>query len=318
MKTVVSMFDDLENARDCVDDLVDNGFAREDISLITRDVSGEYVDYIEAYDADADLDRDGELNVGATAAGGAVIGGIVGLLIGTTSLAIPGLGALVVAGPLASALAGAATGALAGGLLGALVEWGVPEVEAEYYTEGVRRGSTLVALKVADEYVEDAVAIMNDHDPVNIERRAEFWRSEENWTGYDAEAEPYSRQEIEEYQRRREEWHAPRSGGDDGLLDFDDDEYDVPYSRLEPRFRSHYNAYFANDRDWTIYAPAYRYGYLLAIDPEYSHFDWHDIERDSDLHSDWENYGEGPWQEFKDAIEHAWKETKASVQRIFD
>ena len=228
MKTVVGLYDDIEDARDVVDDLVDAGIARDDISLIARDVTGEYSTYLEEYDEDYDYEADYDYDdddVGEAAAGGAVggaiVGGLIGVLVGLGTFVIPGLGPVVAAGPLAAGLAGAGIGAAAGGLLGALVEWGIPEEEAEYYAEGVRRGSTLVAVKVADAYVDDVVEIMNENDPVDIERRAEYWREEYDWEGYDVEAEPYTAEEIEEYRTSREEWWEE---DEDELLDLDEDE----------------------------------------------------------------------------------------------
>jgi hypothetical protein len=51
---------------------------------------------------------------------GGAIGGTIGLLAGIGTLAIPGLGPFIAAGPIMAALSGAAAGATAGGLAGAL------------------------------------------------------------------------------------------------------------------------------------------------------------------------------------------------------
>ena len=53
-----------------------------------------------------------------SAAAGAWVGGLFGLLAGTALLFIPGAGPLVVLGPLATAAVGAAQGALIGGGVG--------------------------------------------------------------------------------------------------------------------------------------------------------------------------------------------------------
>jgi hypothetical protein len=86
----------------------------------------------------------------ATAAGtatGALVGGISGLLIGLGTLALPGLGPVLAAGPLAAALGGAAIGAATGGLIGALVDAGVPEVYATTYATDVERGHVLLTVR---------------------------------------------------------------------------------------------------------------------------------------------------------------------------
>jgi uncharacterized membrane protein len=86
----------------------------------------------------------------ATATGtatGGLIGAIGGLLVGLGTLALPGMGPIVAAGPLAAALGGAAIGAATGGLIGALVDAGVPEEFATTYATHVERGRALVTVR---------------------------------------------------------------------------------------------------------------------------------------------------------------------------
>lgn len=231
MKTVVGLYDELEDAREAVDELVEAGVPRSDISLVARDVTGEYGSYIDTYD---DGEEVAEAAAGG-AVGGAVVGGLMGLLVGLGAFAIPGLGPVIVAGPLAAALTGAGIGAVTGGILGALVEWGIPEAEAGYYAEGVRRGGTLLAVRVAENQVEDVVEIMNDYNPVNIERRAEYWRSEYGWERFDPNAEPYAAEEITSYRASLSDWDDDYDYDDDLDLEDDllDEEYDVTDLELE-------------------------------------------------------------------------------------
>ena len=300
MKTVVGLFEELEDARDAVEDLVDMGIARDDISLVSRDVSGEYETYLET-------EHDGDEEVAeasaAGAVGGAVVGGLTGLLLGLGTLAIPGLGIVVAAGPIASALSGAVVGGVTGGFLNALVEWGIPEEEAEYYAEEVRRGGTLVAAKVPEHQVEDAMDALDDHDPVDVERRAEYWREEEGWAGYDAGAEPYGEDEITEYRSRYEDWD-----------DESDDYYDVDdFEEFDDTFRRHYEAEYATtDYGYDRYVPAYRYGYDLATDPRYQDYSWADVESEAERR--WqEERDEGAWEEFEEAVRHGWEQVKDAV-----
>src|SRR5690606_38716981 len=99
---------------------------------------------------------------------GAVLGGLGGLLVGLGALTIPGIGPVIAAGPLAAALtglagagAGAVAGGVTGGLIGALTGLGVPEENAQYYAEGIRRGGVLVTARVADNRTSEAVDILN-------------------------------------------------------------------------------------------------------------------------------------------------------------
>jgi hypothetical protein len=44
-KTIVALYDDFPTARAAIQDLVDAGIPREDISLMASDAKGEYGDY---------------------------------------------------------------------------------------------------------------------------------------------------------------------------------------------------------------------------------------------------------------------------------
>ena len=91
------------------------------------------------------------------AATGGAIGGTVGLLAGLGTLAIPGLGPFIAAGPIMAALSGAAAGATAGGVVGALVGLGIPEYEAKAYEDRIKKGGYLVAVHVGDSEKGDAI-----------------------------------------------------------------------------------------------------------------------------------------------------------------
>lgn len=66
--------------------------------------------------------------------------------IGT--IALPGFGTLIVAGPLVAAwgLTGAGAGALTGGIVGALVDAGIPEERAKMYEDAIKEGEVLVTV----------------------------------------------------------------------------------------------------------------------------------------------------------------------------
>lgn len=83
----------------------------------------------------------------ATGAGtGGLVGGALGLLAGIGSLAIPGVGPLIAAGPIMAALSGAAVGAAVGGIAGALIGLGIPEYEAKRYEGKIRDGRILISV----------------------------------------------------------------------------------------------------------------------------------------------------------------------------
>jgi hypothetical protein len=133
---------------------------------------------------------------------GAALGGIGGLLVGLGALTIPGIGPVLAAGPLAAALggvAGAGAGAIAGGatggVLGALGDMGVNQEQAGYYAEGVRRGGTLLTVRADENMATRVVDVMDKHNPIDIRNRATSWR-ESGWMGFDPNARPFERDEL--------------------------------------------------------------------------------------------------------------------------
>lgn len=189
MKTIVGLYDDWTTASQVVEELSRAGFSREDISLVANDADQTYADSLGTTDVDS-----GSMAAEGAATGaltGGALGGVGGLLLGLGALAIPGVGPVIAAGPIAAGLTGAAIGAVGGGIVGALAGWGVPEEEAGYYAEGVRRGGTLVGVQADDHEVDQALAIMNRFGPVNLEHRSNEWRMD-GWTGFDPDSDVYT------------------------------------------------------------------------------------------------------------------------------
>ncbi len=81
---------------------------------------------------------------------GALLGGTLGWLVGIGSLAIPGIGPVIAAGPIMAALAGAGVGGAMGGITGALIGVGIPEYEAKRYEGMVKDGGILVSVHCDD------------------------------------------------------------------------------------------------------------------------------------------------------------------------
>lgn len=119
--------------------LEQSGFSRNDISVLMADKHGT---------RDFALEHHTKTPEGAVAGAGTgvVVGGIVGWLAGIGSLAVPGLGPLIAAGPIMGMLTGAAVLGTIGGVAGALIGLGVPEFEARKYEGKVRTGSALIAI----------------------------------------------------------------------------------------------------------------------------------------------------------------------------
>lgn len=76
-----------------------------------------------------------------------------------------------------------------------LTDRGIPEEEANFYSEGVRRGGAIIVARVHDTNVDLAVDILARHNPVRFEdRHAEY--KKEGFTKYDEKAPAFKQEEI--------------------------------------------------------------------------------------------------------------------------
>jgi stress response protein YsnF len=185
MATISRLYHDYDTGARVVGELQRAGIPDNDISIIANNESGWFDrDRSGRIDRDAD-GTDDRAEGAATGAGiGATLGGVAGLLAGLGLLAIPGIGPVVAAGWLASTAAVAAAGGAAGGLIGALTQSGIGEREAHAYAEGIKRGGTLVTVRVPDADRARFETIMDHYNPmdatssVGAEDRPGDWSSD--------------------------------------------------------------------------------------------------------------------------------------------
>jgi uncharacterized membrane protein len=193
---IAALYDSYDAAVSAVNALEAYGIPASDVSLVANNADNRYR---------TERPTNAAEGAGTGAGIGAIAGGIGGLLTGLGLLAIPGVGPVVAAGWLIATAAGAATGAVvggaAGGLVGALTGEGMPERDAQFYAEGVRRGGTLVTVRVDDVRAEAAREILYRHQAVDPAVRSAAYR-ESGWTSFDESAPPYTAEQIEAERER--------------------------------------------------------------------------------------------------------------------
>jgi hypothetical protein len=125
------------------------GFSNDDVSVLLPDRAGS-----------RDFAHEQHTKAPEGAAAGAVAGGvtvgILGWLVGIGSLAIPGVGPFIAAGPIMAALGGVAAGGAVGGLVGTLVGFGIPEYEAKQYEGKLKGGNILISVHTEDSAERNA------------------------------------------------------------------------------------------------------------------------------------------------------------------
>jgi hypothetical protein len=184
--TLARMYDTYQDAEAIVRDLEASGIPHSDISLVANaDAHGRTMGSPNPSAAAGDHTFNSGSATGAAsgALAGTVLGGGAGLLAGIGALAIPGVGPVVAAGWLVAALTGAGIGAASGGLVGSLTGAGMSHDEAHVYAEGVKRGGSLVTVRVDETQAPRAETIMAQRPSVDWQQRRGTYG--EDWQGFD-------------------------------------------------------------------------------------------------------------------------------------
>lgn len=288
MRTYVAVYRDLSHAWDAIQDVSKAGANRENITVITGDPRGEHSAYLQDLNQEP-LPVTHESTSEKVATGG-LLGALTGFLVGVVAVAVPGLGPIIALGPLAAGLTGAGVGAVSGGLLGPLVEAGISESLAQKYETRIREGYVLVIVQTMTYLESDVPEILRRHDAVEIDEETGQWQ--------DSTSE--SQIEVEEPTRGYTKPPTTR--------EFYVDDFEL----MEPTFRQHFNnTYGTPAYSYTGYLPAYRYGYQLAVNPDYLDLSWDEVRARAS--SEW-NPETSTWNDVEDAVQYAWDQVRVAME----
>lgn len=157
MSTVVGLFDDRGQAEKAVDEIKNAGIRQGKISIVGKE------DRLRGSQENRNNMSGGKMTTGATTGG--TLGGLAGLLAGAGTLAIPGVGPILAAGPIAAGL----TGVAAGGVAGGLVDMGIPKERGEHYEKELKNGSLLAAVEADGTKVEEVASFMRNNGARDVE-----------------------------------------------------------------------------------------------------------------------------------------------------
>jgi hypothetical protein len=164
---VFGLYQNRLQAERSVDDLLAASFSNNAISVLLPD-AGTSRDFAHEKHTKAPEGT----TVGVTAGG--VIGGTLGLLASLGTVAIPGIGPFLAAGPIVTALAGLGAGGALGGVIGALAGLGMPEYEAKRYEGHIKAGGVLLSVHCATSAEsENAQAILRNNGAHDISATGE-------------------------------------------------------------------------------------------------------------------------------------------------
>ncbi|MDZ8094163.1 MAG: hypothetical protein RMZ42_19875 [Nostoc sp. DedQUE05] len=166
----LGVFANSQGIEQAINELKTANFPMEQLSVIAKDVEqGENLGEAQISDriGDRDVDTTGAVGDTLTAATWGSV------LVGLSSLALPGLGAVLAAGSvgvaLVSSVAGVAVGAAANqNLLKALGDLGIPEERARVYSDRLQQSYYLLILEGSEEEIHRVEPILRD-------RGIEYW-----------------------------------------------------------------------------------------------------------------------------------------------
>jgi hypothetical protein len=156
---ITGHFNSHELAEATVRALGETGFPYPNISIVTQNMQS--TEQVQGLVAPSDVQPPT-----------ALLGAIGGLLLGAAALTLPGVGPLLVAGPLAAnffgLLDGAIMGTSSGGLIGALMGYGLPLDTALKYQTVVQNGGFLVMAHGNENQIELARGVFEDHQASDL------------------------------------------------------------------------------------------------------------------------------------------------------
>lgn len=150
---IVAPFPSLEHADSAMLELLEAGFAKEDLGFIIREDQNVDLQQSQAHD------RSTATHTAEGGVGGGIVGGVLGSLV---AAAIPGFGAVLSAGLLA-----AAGGAIAGSFAALMRMFGLSDEELHSYRDVLDTGRPVIAIRTRDKYLQ-ALDIVQQHGGYDI------------------------------------------------------------------------------------------------------------------------------------------------------
>jgi hypothetical protein len=148
--SAVAVFRTLSEAERAVRTLLDHGFSKEQVSIISRHLEGDRL--VHGFSSDT-----------ATVAGG-LVGGIFGILLGSAFVWLPEFGPLIVMGSIAAEILGGFEGAVVGGAVAGALGWltnlSISEAKIARYESLLKDGSILVVAHGDADTVDKAAEVL--------------------------------------------------------------------------------------------------------------------------------------------------------------
>lgn len=147
---VIPVYDTIEPAKEAVLALKGSGFPSGQVSLATKTLKLD-AEVREAIEFGDEMQKDAAIGAGA--------GALLAILVEATVVAITGMGAFLVAGPIVM-------GGIVGGLIGAATGWGVHKDHIPAYEKKLHEGKVLLIAHGGPVNVALAEQVLQGTNPV--------------------------------------------------------------------------------------------------------------------------------------------------------
>jgi hypothetical protein len=156
LKRASGLFTNHRNVKQALVELKSKGFPMQKISVIAKPSDND------------DLDSLGVQQILITRAAAAQVGALLGsirlgalaLIVGLSSLLIPGIGSALAVESILATFFGSGVAASAGGLYGALQGWLVPEEQARIYNDRFNQGDYLIVMEARENEIVIAEPVL--------------------------------------------------------------------------------------------------------------------------------------------------------------
>lgn len=156
MQTVIGLFETHQQTNQAIASLEQLGYSQDDMSVL-----GQKEVLPQTQDEHSETAED--------AGKGAGWGGLVGLIAGATTLAIPGIGPVIGTGTiLGSTFSGAGIGAAVGGLVGLFRNWLGHESDAQHYENAIKQGHIMLAVTSSEGGAEEVKDTLEHHGAYQV------------------------------------------------------------------------------------------------------------------------------------------------------
>ena len=180
-QVLVGVFPEREAVERAINMLQAGGFDPNQVSVVAKDratserLAGQHAGLhseessltepeAERMEGQVEADKVSAVNEGTGV--GMAAGAAAGAALGMAAMTLPGVGPILVGGPVMAALGGAAAGAGAGAWLGSALGLSTPSDDAERYSENLDEGRWIVAIRT--ERVDEVLGIFHNAGSLNV------------------------------------------------------------------------------------------------------------------------------------------------------